>query len=173
MTCSGCFLRLKPDSWCAECVEVARDNQLRAMRLIEVVEADPFIFSAETRASVEMMRWIVRHYQVREARDERAKRLLAEIDDLRNGIAAGKRAADTCKDLTRALLDIEEVLDQRRCPDAYPGKTGIPCRVEALIDAWGDALTALDDLLKNPNSTEAREQANAALVAGGFGVKRY
>jgi hypothetical protein len=55
MTCSGCFLRLKPDSWCAECVEVARDNQLRAMRLIEVVEADPFIFSAETRASVEMM----------------------------------------------------------------------------------------------------------------------
>jgi len=26
--------------------------------------------------------------------------------------------------------------------------------------------------LKNPNSVEAREQANAALVAGGFGVKK-
>jgi len=103
--------------------------------------------------------------------DSREQRLLAEIDDLRNGVAAGKRAADTCKDLTRALRDIEEVLD-RRCPDAYPGKIGIPCRVEALIDAWGDALTALDDLLKNPNSTEARERANAALVAGGFGIKR-
>ena len=99
--------------------------------------------------------------------EAREQQLLAEIDDLRNGVAAGKRAADTCKDLTRALRDIEEVLD-RRCPDAYPGKIGIPCRVEALIDAWGDALTALDDLLKNPNSTEARERANAALVAGGF-----
>lgn len=77
MTCPGCFLRLKPDSWCAECVEVARDNQLRAMRLIEVVEADPFIFSAETRASVEMMRWIVRHYQVREARDQANAALVA------------------------------------------------------------------------------------------------
>jgi len=105
--------------------------------------------------------------------EAREQRLLAEIDDLRNGVAAGKRAADTCKDLTRALRDIEEVLDLRRCPDAYPGKIGIPCRVEALIDAWGDALTALDDLLKNPNSTEARERANAALVAGGFGIKRY
>jgi hypothetical protein len=172
MTCKGCF-DLDPDAYCVECFEVARENYLRAARMVEVVEKDPAIFGSETRASVEMMRWIIRYFKAREARDERAKGHLAEIDDLRNGVEAGKRAAKMVQEYCQAMRDIEEVLDLRRAPDAYPGKVGIPNRVEALIDAWGDALTALEDLLKNPNSTEAKDQANAALVAGGFGVKRY
>lgn len=96
-----------------------------------------------------------------------------KIVDLENGVAAGKRAAQTCKELTQALRGIEEVLDLRRTPDPYPGKIGLPCRVEALVDAWADASMALVDLLANPDSQAARDHANAVLVASRFGVKAY
>ena len=87
------------------------------------------------------------------------------LDDLEDSVAAGKRAAQACKELTQAFRDIEEVLDLRRTPDPHPDKTGVPCRVEALVDAWADALMALVDLLANPGSQAARDHANAVLVA--------
>lgn len=96
-----------------------------------------------------------------------------KIADLENGVAECQRAAQMCKELTQALRDIEEVLDLRRTPDPYPGKIGLPCRVEALVDAWADASMALVDLLANPDSQAARDHANAVLVASRFGVKAY
>lgn len=101
-----------------------------------------------------------------------AKSYEARIADLEAGVAAGKRAAETCKEMTQALLDIEEVLDMRECPLPYPGKVGVPCRVEALVDAWADASMALIDLLANSNSQAAKDHAQAVLAESRFGVKR-
>jgi hypothetical protein len=101
-----------------------------------------------------------------------AKDYESRIEDLEAGVEAGKRAAETCKEVTRALLDIEEVLDMRECPLPYPGKVGIPCRVEALVDAWADASMALVDLLANPSSQAAQDHARAVLAESRFGIKR-
>jgi predicted component of type VI protein secretion system len=97
----------------------------------------------------------------------------SRIADLEAGVEAGKRAALTVREYCEAMRDIEEVLDTRRTPDPYPGKTGVPCRVEALVDAWADASMALVDLLANPDSPAAKDHAQAVLVASRFGVRKY
>ena len=64
-----------------------------------------------------------------------AKDYEKRISDLEAGVAAGKRAAQTCRQQTDAFLEIESMLDLRRAPQPRGGKIGIPCRIEALLDA--------------------------------------
>lgn len=68
----------------------------------------------------------------------------ARIEDLEAGVAAGKRAAEACKIMS-----------------------------DALIDAWRDALQALDDLRRHPGDQAAMDHADAVMTEAGFGIKRY
>lgn len=87
----------------------------------------------------------------------------ARIEDLEAAAEAGKRAAKACKMMSDALSEIDMCLDLHRAPEPYPGKKGVPCRVEALLDAWGDALQALDDLRRHPGNQAAMDHADAVL----------
>jgi hypothetical protein len=91
----------------------------------------------------------------------------ARIADLEAGVAAGKRAAQMCREYTDAMKKIEDGLDARCAPPPYPGKAGIPGRVEALQDAWSYALQALRDVYRHPGDLAAMDHARAVLSEAG------
>lgn len=79
------------------------------------------------------------------SRAQAVARLVQEVVDLEAGVAAGKRAAQCCKEVTSTLVDVVQVLDDRKAPDA-PEAIGVPRRVEALCDRLAEWMQLAQDM---------------------------